>query len=177
MIKDIVEHDIWEWIQNFIEVNHKFYGYKFPPCPYAKTARIKGLVAVHAYTNGNVFKFIKTMSNKNIEQNKHSVMVLVLPPRIKFINWIFSKFINNLNKTLVKNDYYAQYGTALTTTSSYTGLFNSGEYSIVIINKLSEILSGHKSLLKTDYYKPWAKHHYSAVVDRRQKMYDQYGKK
>jgi hypothetical protein len=177
MIKDIVEQDVWEWIKNYIEANHKFYDYKFPPCPYAKSARLKGLVTVHAYESGSIFNFIKKMSSKNIDDNKHSVMVLVLPPRTKLFNWFLSKFINNLNKKLVQSDYYAQYGVALSTESKYAGFLNSGEYSIVIINKLSEILDGHKSLLKTDYYKSWAKHHYDAVVVRRQDMYDRYGKK
>ena len=73
-----------------------------------------------------------------------------------------------------RKDYYSQYGFALNTKSQYPGLFNSGPYFIVIINKLSDVLSGHQALLNTDYYKPWANHHYDAVVNRRQKMYEKY---
>ena len=50
---------------------------------------------------------------------------------------------------------------------------------MVMINKLDPVLDGHRALLKTDYYKPWSKGHYDAVVVRRQKLYDKYkdGKK
>lgn len=173
-MKQKIEQDIWDWIKEYIEVNHKFYDYKFPPCPYAKSARLNGLVDVRAYSYGSVFGFVKTQAAINAENNKHSVTVLVLPPRVSLYPW-FSWFIKNLNKKLIPQDYYAQFGTALKTNSQYDGLFNDGEYSIVIINKLSEILSGHQSLLKTDYYKPWAPHHYEAVVERRQQMNEQYG--
>ena len=30
MIIQDIKTDIWDWIQNYIEVNHKFYDYKFP---------------------------------------------------------------------------------------------------------------------------------------------------
>ena len=175
MMKQKIEQDIWDWIKGYIEVDHKFYDYKFPPCPYAKAARLKGLVDVQAYSSGNVFSFVKRQAAINAENNKHSVTVLVLPPRVNLYPW-FSWFIKNLNKKLISQDYYAQFGTALKTSSQYSGLFNNGEYSIVIINKLSEILSGHQALLKTDYYKPWAPHHYEAVVNRRQQMYEKYEK-
>lgn len=175
MTKQTIETDIWNWIQGYIEVNHKFYDYKFPPCPYAKAARLKGLVDVQAYSHGNVYKFVRIQAAKNADSNKHSVMVLVLPPRVKYYPF-FSLFIKHLNKKLVSKNYYAQHGIALTTESKYTGFLNSGEYSIVIINKLSEILDGHRALTKTDYYQPWAPHHYEAVVERRQQMYEKYKK-
>ena len=174
MIKTQVEEDVWDWIKNYIETNHKFYNYKFPPCPYAKSARLKGLVSVNAYTYGGIFKFIRDMATSNAADNQHSVMVLVLPPRSKMLTWFLSRFIKNLNKTLVTQDYYAQYGVALTSKSKYKGWFNSGEYSIVIINKLSEILDGHNNLLNTDYYKPWSLEHYEAVVSRRQHTHTKY---
>jgi hypothetical protein len=69
-------------------------------------------------------------------------------------------------------DLYAQIGSAIKTKSKYSGLFETGPYGIVIINRLSDILNGHQSLLKTDYYKSWSKEHYDAVVTRRQEVAD-----
>ena len=56
--KQTIEQDVWEWIQNYIEVNHKFYNHKFPPCPYAKAARLAGLLDVSAYTSGAAIDFV-----------------------------------------------------------------------------------------------------------------------
>jgi hypothetical protein len=60
-MKTEIEQDIWNWITNYIEVNHEFYNYKFPPCPYARTARLKGSVDIVAYESGNIKKFILTL--------------------------------------------------------------------------------------------------------------------
>ena len=168
-----ITDDIWNWITDYVEVDHKFYDYKFPPCPYAKAARLKGLVDVVAHQHGNALQFIESQVNDLVSNKKFNVRVLVFAPRYKY-RYGLKKFINDLNKKIIPKDFYAQYGVALKTYSQYTGFLNKGPYLIVIVNKLSDVLDGHRSLLNTDYYKPWAKHHYDAVVVRRQEMYEKY---
>jgi hypothetical protein len=169
-MKSIVENDIWHWITNYIEVNHKFYDYKFPPCPYAKAARIKGLVKVTAYESGNVSDFISSEVNGILADKKFNVNVMVFPTRMR---WFFHVhyFIHKLNRKIISQDYYLQYGSAVKTASQYPGILNGEPYFIVILNKLSDVLDGHRSLLKTQYYTPWAKRHYDDVVGRRERMY------
>jgi hypothetical protein len=175
-IKQQVEQDIWDWITGYIEADHKFYDYKFPPCPYARGARLKGLLDVQAYTTGSITEFIEQQALDLIGVKQYNVRVLIFPPRVRWFPWV-KRSVMQMNKELVPKDYYAQHGTALKTNSQYTGWFNSGPYFIVIINKLSDVLDGHQALLKTEYYKPWAKHHYDAVVTRRQEMYKEYKNK
>jgi hypothetical protein len=172
MMKQQIEQDIWDWIKNYIEVDNKFYDYKFPPCPYAKSARLKGLVDVQAYETGKVKQFISEQITDLVSNNQYNVRVLVFPPRT---HWHFGlqRFLQDINKTIVSQDYYAQFGTALQTTSQYSGWFNSGPYFIVIINKLSEVLSGHQALANTAYYKSWSQQHYHEVVTRRQKIFEE----
>ena len=43
---DQVTQDIEQWIQNFVEVPHPALG-GFPPCPYARSARLKRSYAVY----------------------------------------------------------------------------------------------------------------------------------
>lgn len=173
-----VEEDIWTWIKEYVEVNHAFYGNSFPPCPYAKAARLKGAIDIEVYESGNIEEFIKTNLQNLIDQKDKKITqrALILPPRTK---WRFGliRFLNNLNVNIISQNYYMQFGQAIKTKSQYPGLFNSGPYFIILINVLSEVLDGHKALLSTDYYKPWSKEHYNAVVGRRQEMYEKYGKK
>ena len=168
-----VTDDIWNWITGYVEVNHKFYDYKFPPCPYAKSARLKGLVDVVAHNGGNMFQFIETQTTDLIDNKKYNIRILVFAPRYKYRPGL-KTFINNLNAKIISKDFYAQYGVALKTHSQYPGFFNRGPYFIIILNKLSDVLEGHQALLNTDYYKSWAAHHYDAVVTRRQQMYEKY---
>lgn len=172
---DQIEQDIWTWLTNYVEVNHKFYDYKFPPCPYARGARLRGLVDIQVYEQGSVVEFINAKIADLITNSKYNVRILVMPPRSRW-NWRIARFINQLNKQIVSEDFYAQYGTANHTLSRYPGWFNWGAYSIVIVNRLSDVLDGHRALLATDYYHPWSRLHYDAVVTRRQKTYEQYSK-
>lgn len=172
-IHNKIEQDIWDWITGYIEVNHKFYNHQFPPCPYARGARLRGLVDVQVYERGSTIKFIEAKIADLVADPKYNVRVLVLPPRSRW-NWTIGKFVNQLNKKIIADDFYAQYGTANHTQSQYPGWFNWGAYSIVIVNRLSDVLDGHQALLTTDYYRPWAKSHYDAVVVRRQAMYEKY---
>lgn len=171
-----IENDIWTWIKEYVEVNHEFYGYKFPPCPYAKAARLKGSIDVIAYEDGSVKQFIKlnVQDLLDAKDKKITQRALILPPRAQWTLGI-KKFIHNLNTKIVSQDYYIQFGRAIKTQSRYAGLFNSGAYCIILINLLSEVMEGHQALLSTDYYKPWSQEHYDAVVVRRQDMYDKFG--
>jgi len=172
-IKHTVETDIWDWIKNYIEVPNKFYDYKFAICPYAKSARLKGVVSVKAYEQGNIKEFITDSVRNLISDLKHDIVVIAMPPRKRFTLGI-RRLIKKLNIEIIPQGYYCQYGTAIKTKSKYPGLFNNGKYFVVLVNKLEPVLDGHRALLKTDYYNPWSKQHYNSVVLRRQEMHDKY---
>jgi hypothetical protein len=172
--KTKIESDIWDWIKNYLEVDHEFYDYKFSPCPYARGARLKNQIDVVAWEGGSLIDFISFQSNKLIEEKKFNVCVMVFPTRVKYFFWL-TWAINRLNRNIISKDFYAQYGIALKTKSKYFD-FVMGPYFIVIVNRLSDVLSGFRSLSNTGYYKPWEKHHYDAVVTRRQHLYEKYRK-
>ena len=159
-MKNLIEKDIWQWITDYIEINHKFYDYKFPPCPYARGARLKGTLDVVAWTEGKYKTFINEQTSDLLQSNK-TVRVLVFPPIFRW-NWFVRRHIANLNKNLVPQDYYIQYGGAIDTVSKYLGL--PGSYVIVIINRLSDVLAGHEALKSTTYYQNWSDTHYHIVV-------------
>ena len=170
---DQIEQDIWAWLKDYIEVEHKFYDYKFPVCPYARAARLKGTVSVKAYKSGSIKEFIKSNVAATIADPDHSICVMIMPPRAR---WTFGlrKMIEQLNHDIMDQDYFIQMGDAVNTSSLYSGWFNQGNYFAVFLNQLTPVLEGHKYLLTTDYYSYWSKKHYNDVVIQRQKTYDAY---
>ena len=170
-----VEQDIWHWITDYVEQDHKFYNYKFPPCPYARTARLKGLVDVQAYNSGSPFKFVRKQVDNLLADKKYNVRVLAFPAVyrwLKPLHW----YINHLNKQLVNSDYYMQYGRAVNTQTT-TGLFKGKPYFIVIINYWPDVIRGQAALERTDYYSAWPSSHFNAIVTRRQRVLDKYVKR
>jgi len=175
MIKLNIEQDIWNWVKNYVEKPHAFYNYKFPPCPFARAARLQQLLDVKVYVSGGIKQFIKTQTQNLIDGNKLNTRILVFPHHVRWfypIKW----WIKYLNKQTIPYDYYLQYGKAVGSHSQYPGLFSNRPYFIVIINKLSDVIDGHLMLLKTDYYSNWSTQHYNDVVVRRQNTFDKYHK-
>jgi len=168
-----VQAAIWDWIKNYVEVDNKFYDYKFAVCPYAKAARLKGIVDVQAWNEGSIKKFIADNIRRLVADPKLEICVLAMPPRTKW-HWGIKRLINKLNQEVIPQGYYVQYGQAIKNSSIYPGLFNGGKYFVVLVNRLDPVLDGHRALLKTSYYKPWSKKHYTAVVTRRQEQYEKY---
>jgi hypothetical protein len=169
MNADNIKQDVYGWVRDYIEANHEFYNYKFPPCPFARSARLKGLMDIQVWQKGSYYQFAEQSALDMQTATNYTVRILVFPHRMKYHFWM-KKQIAALNKKIVAKDLYAQFGSAIKTQSQYPGILEQGPYGIVIINRLSDILNGHQSLLKTDYYKPWSMEHYDAVVTRRQEI-------
>jgi hypothetical protein len=169
-----VRKDIQHWILNFVEAPNPHYGEKFPVCPYARQARLAGESSVKVYQAGSVRKFIEQCADELAQDNQHKVLMIAFPPRVKYYPGIH-RYIYNLDKQLVARDLYALGGQAVGTESCYPGWFNRGEYFVVGINTLSNVLPAVESLKSAGYYQNWSQEHYHAVVERRQKLYEKHG--
>jgi hypothetical protein len=168
-MKELIEKDIWDWMTAYLEVNHEFYDYKFSPCPFARKARMSGNVEVIVWEAGSY----KSLIAQQLLNSDKKIKVVVFPPNFKYA-WLTRYYVKNLNKKLVAQDRFIQCGNAVNTVSKYKGL--SGNYTVVIINNLSELISGHAALKNTNYYDNWSKKHYSNVVTARQNIKDDYEK-
>jgi hypothetical protein len=127
------------------------------------------MMDIQVWQQGSYYRFAEQWALDMQSNSNYTVRILVFPHRMKYHFWM-KKQIANLNKKIVAKDLYAQIGSAIKTHSQYPGMLEQGPYGIVIINRLSDILNGHQSLLKTDYYKSWSAEHYDAVVTRRQNI-------
>ena len=168
-----IEDDMWAWIHGFVTVKNAFYHGKFAPCPFAKQAVQTNAVDVLVWQSGNVRKFIETGATQMREHPSVATRVMAFPPRTQF-EWGLSDYVERLNTELVASNVFLNTGVAMTTTSRYPGP-STDPYFIVVVNSLAAVLSGARSLKKTDYYNDWPAPHYALVVDRREQMAKQFG--
>lgn len=172
----IVEQDIWGWINDFVTEKNDFYRFKFPPCPYARQAVLNKTVDVLVWQSGNVRAFIKQGAVQMRDTPSLTTRVMVFPPKTQ-LAWGLSDYVEQLNAELISDNVFLNTGVAKTTTSHYPGPPSKEPYFIVIANSLAAVLSGAKSLQHTDYYQNWPAEHYALVVERRERMAKLYGKK
>lgn len=169
-----IKIDIKSWTIDFVEASNEFYGGKFPVCPYARQARIKGETTYAIYPGGNLKQFIQNSVNLLLEDKEFKQMLIVMPPSSK---WVFGidRLILDINKRIIPLNYFAMKGNAIGTTSSYPGI--GGEYQLIGLNTLDKVFEGVEHLKKKGYYKNWSKKHYNDIVVKREEMYSKYGDK
>lgn len=172
-ISQQIEDDIWAWINEFVTVRNEFYNHKFPPCPFARAAVTAKTADVRVWQSGNVREFIKEGAIEMRECASLTTRVMAFPPKTQF-HWGLSDYVESLNIDLIPTNVFLNTGLAKTTTSRYPGS-NKDPYFIVIANSLAAVLSGAKSLMKTNYYQDWPPAHYALVVERRERMARIYG--
>lgn len=173
---DAVTQDIMDWIINFVEVPHKFYDYKYAPCPFAKKQRELGNIQPFVYEGGGVLNhFWKHIDTIDPEDN--FTKLFIFPARVKWY-YHFRFIINQLNKKFIPHNMYLQYGVAKGTSSRYPGPMQGKPYFLVTTNKISLLTGGYKSLMESGgYYDKWSKEHFKTVVERRNRAIDKYSKK
>jgi hypothetical protein len=171
-----VREDIWTWINEFVTATNEFYGFKFPPCPFARQAVVSKTVDVQVWLSGNVREFIRERAVQMREDAKLTTRVMAFPPKVR-LQWGINDYVEQLNAELIATNVFLNTGVAKTTKSRYPGSSAKDAYFIVIANSLEAVLSGAQLLMKTDYYKDWPAAHYAHVVERRERMARQYGGK
>lgn len=174
-IGDAVERDIWAWINEFVTVPHKFYDFKFAPCPYARKAVLDATVDVVAWRDGDVCQFIRAQAEGLRDQPGLTTRVLAFPPRIQ-LQWGISEFVDSLNAELIPDNIFLNPGLAKTTVSRFPGSAAVAPYFIVVANRLDAVLAGAEMLKRTNYYQEWPQAHRELVVERRERLTRRYGK-
>jgi hypothetical protein len=172
----LVEQDIWNWIEQFVTVKNEFYDFKFAPCPFALQALQAKTVDVQVWQSGSVQEFIKENAIAMRDNPKLTTRVMAFPPQTRFA-WGISDFVEELNAELIATNIFLNTGVAQTTKSRYPGSPSQQPYFIVIANSLAAVLAGAASLAKTEYYKDWPADHYALVVERRARLAKKYGAK
>jgi hypothetical protein len=116
MNTEIIKQDVYDWVRDYIEANHAFYNYKFPPCPFAKSARLKGMLDIQVWQKGSYYNFVEQYANDMQSNTNFAVRILVFPHSLKYRFWM-KRSIAKLNTKFVSMDLYAQIGSAIKTKS------------------------------------------------------------
>lgn len=173
-LHDEIEREVTVWIDQFIATPNEFYHGKFAPCPYARAAITAGTVDVAVWQAGDVRQFIREQATTMRQSGSTQTRVIIFPPRVQMSLGI-SEFVEAMNMELIADNIFLNTGVAKSTVSRYPG--SGGKpYFMVVVNTLSEVLRGAKSLQKSNFYQNWPSAHYQLVVERRAALAERYGK-
>lgn len=147
---NVVKRDIEQWLTNFVEVPHPALG-GWPPCPYARSARLKNSYSVLIGTD----PVTDLKSRSQCGMQNQEVYVYVYDP-----NWVshseLSRSINLANQQwLLPCDMIALEDHPDDPEVINGVSMNQGTWALALVQSLSELNAKASSLGQRGFYQSW----------------------
>lgn len=157
-----VQQDITRWITTFVETAHPALN-GWPPCPYARQARIQGTVDIRVGTDPSqdLQQFVDT------GMGQFEVVVLVYDaaawPLDKFrLNWMPRLPDTQAAGLYILEDHPAEPETV-------NGVeMNQGQYAILFVQSRDKLEAAARQLATKGYYHNWPKDYLTGLFEGRE---------
>ncbi len=160
---DQVRADIESWIENFVEVPHPALG-GFPPCPYARSARLKKSYAV--YLGTDPYYDLKNRGRQGMGDQE--VVIYVYDPK-EWTHEMLSGSIELVNKeVLLPRDMLALEDHPDDVEMVNGVCMNQGQYALALVQSLSDLNAKAKQMASKGFYHNWPEEYLQELFHNRQ---------
>ena len=154
--------DIEAWIENFVEVPHPALG-GFPPCPYARSARLKRSYEV--YLGIDPYYDLKNRSRWGMGNKE--VIIYVYDPK-EWNHTLFSASLHSANtEFLLRNDILALEDHPDDVENVNGVIMNQGTYALALDQSLSALNAKAKLVAKRGFYDTWPEDYLQTLFQHR----------
>lgn len=156
-----VAADLLQWIRDFVEVPHPALG-RFPPCPYARKARLENDFEVRIGTDP--MSDMIELAEKGIAK---SIVAIAYDPKL-YPHSVFSEILNraNLDYLLSKNLLVLKDHPEHPDIINGVCL-NQGTYALALVQELSDLNEKAAMVAKKGFYHPWPEEYLQALFKHR----------
>lgn len=157
-----VKKDIESWIVNFVEVPHPALG-GFPPCPYARSARLKRSYEVYLGTD----PYFDLKNRSRWGMSSKEVIIYVYDP-VEWPHDLFSASIENANlEFLLRADILALEDHPADVEDVNGVIMNQGKYALALVQSLSDLNQKAKLMASKGFYDTWPENYLQALFRHR----------
>lgn len=157
-----VTKDIADWIVNFVEVPHPALG-GFPPCPYARNARLKNSYQV--FVGSDPYFDLKNIARHGM--GNREVIIYAYDPE-EWPHDLFSSSLDHAN-----HDFLL--AADLLTLEDHPGdpeivngiCMNQGTYALALVQSLSDLDAKARIMAAKGFYDSWPEDYLSALFQHR----------
>jgi hypothetical protein len=158
-----VKKDIESWIVNFVEVPHPALG-GFPPCPYARKARLNNSYDVQLGTD--LLEDLSTVASNGLGGKE--VLVLVYN-RTQYTHEEFANTLDQANQQiLLPHDFLALEDHPDDLEIVNGVCMNQGTYALALIQSLSDLNDKAGLMAKKGFYDAWPEDYLQMLFANRQ---------
>lgn len=158
-----VKQDIELWITNFLEVPHPALG-GFPPCPYARSARVKKSYAV--YLGSDPYYDLMIRSRQGMGNKE--VVIYVYDPKEWSHNLLASSIELANKEMLLPKDMLALEDHPDDVEMVNGVCMNQGTYAMAMVQSLSDLNAKAKVMASKGFYHTWPEEYLTALFHHRQ---------
>jgi hypothetical protein len=176
-----IKKDVRKWSEHFLEIPNKHLG-GFPACPFAKKTWQDNKVIIEVKRKNKWYKTELNAQLKQLDFHIHEILIFCDP----YFNYSLEEFqdiIDAYNDWYNKKDVFfmgfhplnpanEEEQEFLVTPNGETPLVESDlMYSMMLIQKFSQLQEASDKLHRQGYYEKWPKGYYKDVVVSRQKTF------
>jgi hypothetical protein len=158
-----VKHDIESWIENFVEVPHPALG-GFPPCPFARQARLKRTFEVYLGTD----PYYDLKNRARWGMGGKEVIIYAYDPS-EWSHELFSASIESANtEHLLRADILALEDHPHDIENVNGVIMNQGKYALALVQCLSDLNTKAKLMANKGFYHDWPEEYLQGLFQHRQ---------
>jgi len=158
-----VKKDIESWIVNFVEVPHPALG-GFPPCPYARSARLKQSYDV--FLGMDPYYDLKNRARWGMGDRE--VIIYAYDPQ-EWPHPLFAASIESANQEhLLRADILALEDHPNDEENVNGVIMNQGTYALVLVQSLSDLNARARLIAAKGFYDSWPENYLQALFRHRE---------
>ena len=158
-----VKQDIESWIENFVEVPHPALG-GFPPCPFARQARLKRTFEVYLGTD----PYYDLKNRARWGMGGKEVIIYAYDPS-EWSHELFSASIESANtEHLLQADILALEDHPHNIENVNGVIMNQGKYALALVQCLSDLNTKAKLMANKGFYHDWPEEYLQGLFQHRQ---------
>ena len=159
---DQVKHNIEQWIVNFVEVPHPALG-GFPPCPYARSARLKNSYDV--FIGSDPYYDLKNRARNGM--GNREVVVYAYDP-VEWPHDLFAASLAHANQDfLLAADILALEDHPADQEIVNGICMNQGTYALALVQSLSDLDTKAQQMASKGFYDSWPEDYLQALFQHR----------
>jgi hypothetical protein len=160
---ETVKQDIENWIVNFVEVPHPALG-GFPPCPYARSARLKRSYQVFLGTDP--YYDLKHRARHGIGNSE--VIIYAYDPA-EWSHELFASSLDQANREfLLSADLLALEDHPHDVEIVNGVCMNQGTYALALVQSVSDLNTKARLMANKGFYDTWPEEYLQALFQHRQ---------
>lgn len=153
-----IRQDLEHWLVNFVEKSNPLLN-SWPPCPYARQARLANKIFTVFDSPLEIAKYIKHLE-------KYEVVVLCFD-HVEFSAAQIELFVKHVNSILMLQDYVVLEDHPDSEEFVNGVKMNFGECGLMILQRLSKLNTAADQLREKGYYAAWSDENLDQVVNWR----------